>query len=1305
MVRQSANFIFATIFSILFQLSLNAENTCINISHISTEDGLIDNRILDLQRDKFGRIWVGTQYGVSMYDGAYFSNFSQSHTNQRHLSSNYAQCILPLDNGDVWIATPDSLNIYDYQKNTIFTEDSKRGLTVNDITSLCRSKKSGNIWLGTYGSGLLLFDSAQDKFKEITFYNENVPEHVMCLTEDNNKFLWIGCRYQGAFRYDILNNRLERILYKDGICVNTILCDRQGTVWIGCDDGLYRHNAGNTQHIDTNVDIDFKVKDICEDLSGRIFVGTDKGLWRYVPQNGHAQSALIKYDDKLLAYNSVSSLFCDDKGMLIIGTYGGGVDFIKETGTSIYLFEPLQVELKYNKAANKSTAILKAEDKLWVGLDGNGLILTDKKSIIKSYDGARIHDENIISLAKDNSGNIWAGGYTKGVAVLNSKKDMFIRPDFEDNYGAVRNITPLSDSTLGLSCGHGFVIYDYCNNKAIFSLKEKTGKNIDVRAIVEHDGLFWCATYGDGLLLVDPLSGVLKSFEKAQGLASTIIYDLAIVNDTLWCATDYGLNYLSLTEQDPDVKCLGYGKTFIALAQSDDKLWTSTYDSIYEILSGSRSLHMEYLPDTANAKDFSERTLTVLDDSILACGGFNGVSIIDSGYTPDHFIGDRIIFTSMLIDNIEVFPNTSSRRGLISNINNQDIIVLEHDRNNLSFRFSLPNYSSEYIRYSYKTSSSDSWMEITGTPSISFNNLQPGEYEITLRASDVDNRVLDTRVLTVKVLPPIWWSTLAKIIYLLICIGLVTLILKLYYVRLKEKTTIEAKLAFFTNVSHELRTPLTLLHAPINKLKSEETNIFKLKNIQMIERNTNRLLNLVNQLLDFKKNHDGHMFLNISRHIFDNYIEDIVEQFKNTYQDKHLNISCDIRLKGEEIYVDSDIIDKILMNILSNAFKFTPEDGTIEFRSSISNGQLLMTCTNTGKGISKSEQERVFDMFFRGKNSAGNSGSGIGLHLVKSLAELHHGSVHIESILNVNTTVSVIIPCEKEAYSLEEISSCCKDVKEIIIEDGYTGSSDKTQVEGSVKTTILIVEDNTEICHMLTESLKMQYNVIAASNGIEAVEIMKNNNIDLVVTDVAMPLMNGIDLCSTIKNDINTNHIPIILLSAKSDMTDIMNGLACGADAYITKPFTLSHLVMQINKLIENRSALREKYQHTININLNEETTRQLSEDNFIDRLSGIILENLSDVSLSGETLSRKVSMSRSSLHRKLKALTNLSTGEFIRNLRLTHAAKELIETDKTISEICYDNGFNTPAYFSTCFTEYFGVSPKQYRQNNRNNS
>ena len=1302
--RPLANIVFVTIFSTICHLSLSAENTCINISQISTEDGLIDNRILDLQRDKFGRIWVGTQYGVSRYDGAYFTNFSLSHNKQRRLSSNYAQCILPLDNGDVWIATPDSLNIYDYRRDIIVVEDQSRGLIESDITSLCRSKNSPNIWLGSYGGGVILYDGLRDTFSKIVFGASERPEHVMCLTEDSNKYLWIGCRYDGAFRYDILNERLERVLYNDDISVNTILCDRQGSVWIGCDDGLYRYNAGNVQRVDVNDDFDCKIKDLCEDPAGRIFVGTDKGLWSSVPMNGSSVPSFIKYDDTLLSYNSVTCLYGDDKGMMIIGTYGGGIDFIRDTGTSICLIKPHRVEQNH-RAVNKTTAVMKDGDNLWIGLDGGGLVMTNQGNVIKSYDGIRIHDENILSVAKDSMGNIWAGGYTRGVAVLDRKKDSFIRLNFDDNYDAVRQIVPLSATTVGLSFGHGLVIYDSSLHKEIFSSRAKVGKNIDVRAVVERDGLYWCATYGDGLLLMDTESGVLKKYDKMQGMSSNVIYDLVIDNDILWCATDYGLNYISLSEPDPEIRSLGYGRTFIALVQSDGRLWTSTYDSIYEICPDSKSLHMQYLPDAVNAKDFSERTLTVLGESILACGGFNGVSMIDGNYTPDNFVGDRIVFNSMLIDNAEIFPEAGNHYGLTKNLNDQEEVVLEHDRNNLTFRFSLPNYGSEYIKYSYKTSPADDWVEIEGGPSISFHNLQPGDYEFTIRASSMDNRVLDTRSLRVTILPPLWLSIYAKILYLLIAAGLIVFILKLYYARLKEKTATEAKLAFFTNVSHELRTPLTLLLAPINKLKSEEANQFKLKNIELIEKNTNRLLNLVNQLLDFKKDHDGHMFLNVSRHNLTGYINDVIEQFKNTYQEKYLDVRCDIRLDGEDTYVDQDIVDKILMNILSNAFKFTLEGGTIKFTARVSDGQLLLTCANTGKGITKAEHDHVFEMFYRGKNSAGNSGSGIGLHLVKSLAELHHGSVHLESTPNVSTTISVIIPCEKAVYLPDEISSDSKDVHEVIIEDGFEGIVNSEPSNRAIKPTVLLVEDNVEICHMLADNLKIQYSLIVATNGVEAVELMKNNNIDLVVTDVAMPLMNGIDLCSTIKNDINTNHIPVIMLSAKSDMTDIMSGLACGADAYITKPFTLSHLVMQINKLIENRSALREKYQHTININLGDEPGKQFTGDNFINRLSAIILENLSDVSLSGEMLSSKMNMSRSSLHRKLKAVTNLSTGEYIRNFRLTHAAKELVETDKTISEICYDNGFNTPAYFSTCFTEYFGMSPKQYRQKNKINN
>lgn len=519
---------------------------------------------------------------------------------------------------------------------------------------------------------------------------------------------------------------------------------------------------------------------------------------------------------------------------------------------------------------------------------------------------------------------------------------------------------------------------------------------------------------------------------------------------------------------------------------------------------------------------------------------------------------------------------------------------------------------------------------------------------------------------------------------------------------MREEAIHEAKLNFFTNISHELRTPLTLLLSPVEQLKKEETNRSKLNNLQLIERNARRLLNLVNQILDFRKSQDGGMKLHVRKVQVEEQVREIVSSFDSLYRDKSIELELYVLEPIAPAFVDPEVLEKILLNVLSNAYKFTPNNGYVSVELRQTDGMLYVTVTNTGPGLSREELGRVFELFYQASNSSETTGSGIGLHLVKHLVELHHGEVRLDSVPGKDTTVEVVLPCRAEEYTSEEITVEEKRIKSYLADE----TVDETLLEGLSHTdrnqTILIVEDNAEIRDYLAESLRSYYQTIVAAQGEEALEILKRNHVDLILTDVLMPVMNGVDLCRAVKGDFETSHIPVVMLSAKSTMDDMLHGLMCGADAYITKPFTLSHLIVRINKLLESRERLRQRYQRNLTVNVDQNDPGCSAEDIFIGKLTRLILDHISEVELSGETLCRELNISRSSLHRKLKAVANLSAGEFIRNVRLQQAARELVGTDKTISEISYDNGFNTPSYFSTCFTTYFGVSPKVYRANNQ---
>lgn len=1295
------------------------------LRHIDSRQGLVNNRVLVLEQDCFGRMWIGTPYGVSCYDGYFFTNFSRSECNNRHLSNNYAQGIIALDNGDVWIATPDSLNIYRYRDDRMQAEGTERGLTDTDITALYRSKDGSGIWLGCYGNGVIRYDFQTDRFSPLHFDGES-PHHVMCLNEDNNHHLWIGCRFEGVFRYDRLRGTLQKIELDAVTTVNAIHSDRNGTVWIGSDAGLYLYNAGQIRRVSINSYREAKIRTITEDDRGRIWIGSESGLWGIDTNTEYLHGTDILAEQEigrqknpdLLTYNSIHALCMIERDQLWVGTYGGGVDLISATPYAIRHLTPMKALGFTGQAADKTTSLcLDAAGNLLIGLDGHGVALYTGDEDYTYFSGDRIHDNHILALTEDARGRIWAGGYTKGLAVMSPDRRRFVKPAFDGNDGCIRGILPVGDS-LFLAMGNDLRIYDIRANRIRFSLEAHCGQACDVRSVSPYGDSYWCGTFGSGLLCINPSTGDLRRISTAEGLASNIVYQTAIRQDTLWCATDFGISYVALAQTPDRASTIRSDGAYISVRECDGQLWFTTYSEIYRLDPGNRLKRLA-IPQALSIGDYAERSLVFQSSSELVCGGFMGVNRVDIGQSVADETPGRLVFSSLQIHNRPIRPGDSSIRHnpLDRNIDTVDKLELTHTQNNITLNFVVPTYEQNAVTYSYCLDEVDrEWVSLHHIPSITLHNLTPGEYRLLIRAVSESGALIATRSLDVTVRPPLWWSLGAKIGYVMLFLGLMFFIGRMYYLRLRlhhrvelerqtrmrEEAIHEAKLNFFTNISHELRTPLTLLLSPVEQLKKEETNRSKLNNLQLIERNARRLLNLVNQILDFRKSQDGGMKLHVRKVQVEEQIREIVSSFDALYRDKSIELELYVREPVTPAFVDPEVLEKILLNVLSNAYKFTPNNGYVSVELRQTDGMLYVTVTNTGPGLSREELGRVFELFYQASNSSETTGSGIGLHLVKHLVELHHGEVRIDSVPGKDTTVEILLPCRAEEYASEEISVEEKRIKSYLADE----TVDETLLEGLSHTdrnqTILIVEDNAEIRDYLAENLRSYYQTIVAAQGEEALEILKRNHVDLILTDVLMPVMNGVDLCRAVKGDFETSHIPVVMLSAKSTMDDMLHGLMCGADAYITKPFTLSHLIVRINKLLESRERLRQRYQRNLTVNVDQNDPGCSAEDIFIGKLTRLILDHISEVELSGEALCRELNISRSSLHRKLKAVANLSAGEFIRNVRLQQAARELVGTDKTISEISYDNGFNTPSYFSTCFTTYFGVSPKVYRANNQ---
>jgi len=716
----------------------------------------------------------------------------------------------------------------------------------------------------------------------------------------------------------------------------------------------------------------------------------------------------------------------------------------------------------------------------------------------------------------------------------------------------------------------------------------------------------------------------------------------------------------------------------------------------------------------------------------MAFAGFGGINIFNPLNVTKNDKCPPVIFTKLLVFNELITPSEDRHKysPLKENISIANTIDLKYNQSVFTIEFVGINYNAnQKIQYAYFLEGSDKkWNQLGNQNSVTFRKLESGKYVFKVKASSPDAVWNDNKIasITIIVRPP-WWKTFWAYLLYLIIIGATLYFVWMFLTlrirtanhlkierakREKEEELHQEKLQFFTNISHEFRTPLTLIIGPLEKMHQIETEVEKKAHLKLMLRNAKRLLGMVNQLLDFRKAERGQLKLKVQNMDVVQAINEILNSFTE------LSIQKDIKLEfihKEDIlmaWFDVDFLNKSLYNLLSNAFKFTPNAGNIilEIKSNNDlpdNKTIEITLTDNGKGILPRDIDSIFERFYQGKEeSKSQIGSGIGLHLTKSLIELHHGTIDVESIPNEKTTFRIILPIEKSAYLDSEFMDEPETTGNgLEIENFAQINNSETEKNVVIKTKInitkriLIVEDNEDIRSYVQSILSDNYVTEEAANGAIALEMVALNDYDLIITDLMMPEMDGIEMCKRLKSSIETDHIPIIMLTAKSDIENRIEGLKIGADAYITKPFHPEHLSIRVAKLVELRDLLKERYSRKISLGeLHKPNTNSASPDEFfLQKTISIILEKMIESDFNGDALAYELGISRMGLHRKIKALSGQSTGEFIRNIRLKKACELLVIQGKNISEVCYDVGFNSPSYFTTCFTEVYKMTPKEY--------
>ena len=1329
--------------------------TAYTVKRLGLEKGLSNNYVIDIAQDKKGYLWFATEEGLNKLEGNRFYTFYKAEGGRPGLTGNELNCLLddPQENV-LWIGTQRAgLNAFHYDTNTftVFRHDPNdpNSLSTDDVTSI-NAAKDGNLWITTYWKGVDYFDKQTGKF---THYNQiTVPQlptdQTWASMDDGKGNLYIGHRHEGMSILSLKTKEVKNFTHDpnnpNSIPGNGVLCiyqDKSGFIWVGTDRGLALFIPETETFFsfeDKGTPLSRSIFDICQLNGNELWIATEFGGIAILDlaQSLFASSSDITFrfiqegdDAHSLSCPTVRSIFQDSYGNIWAGLWGRGINFLNDNTALFNAYRYSNKSSGSNLNNRTALAVCCKGEQIWVGTDGGGINVIEQGERTATYTEAHdgINSNYAQAAYSDSDGNLWFGFFGKGITVFDKQTQRFL-PFCPEQMGDVdvRSITEDANGKIWISSSNGIWQADKDTRQIIRHIHVS---NDLVRHVVrDSQGRIWAGTFGGGLYLYTPDLTLVDTFDVASGFPSnTVNYVYEDTKHHIWVATGDGLVCFR-SEKDYQVyqRAEGLENTHIRALAEDrhGNLWFSTNQGISflnpetgEILNYN---HWDNVPLASfiSGSVCKDGKGNLYFGSIDGLCYFNPESVLAERKAPKADITHLTLLTplSPQADKEETYP-LSNRSG----------IELKHGQNNFSIAFSVPNYTlADQVEYAYQlTGLSESWYTLTGRNSIVFRDLPYGQYKLMVRTRIRNQAWSDeTTSFAIRILPPFWLSWYAKTIYVLAAIALLFYLLKAYKRKInleylyqmekreheQEQLLNDERLRFFTNITHELRTPLTLIIGPLEDMMESRTLASKDKHrIAVIRQSAIRLLELVNQILEFRKTETQNKKLCVCRENIAALVYEIGLKYKELNKNPQINIQIQTEAEDMTLYFDKEAMTIILDNLISNALKYTGKGQiTIGARWVEKQGvrYLELSVEDTGYGISPDALPHIFDRYYQEGSAHQASGTGIGLALVKNLVTLHEGSIEAQSKLNKGTTFVVRIVANNH-YPLALHRDLTKEEKE---KNESQALPDTTEAEtsDSQRPVILIVEDNKDILDYMAESFTDLYEVKTAVNGKEGIETALECIPDIIVSDIMMPVMDGNALCKKLKSDIRTSHIPIILLTAKDTLADKEEGYQSGADSYLTKPFSSSLLHSRINNLLAQRSRLSERYSARLNPTsagkeLDEKRTiladslNKLDKE-FLDQLTQIITENLSSTeTIDISFLASHLCMSNSTLYRKVKALTGMSTNEYIRKIKMQLAEKMLLEGKYNISEIAFKVGINSTVYFRQCFKEEFGMLPSEY--------
>ncbi len=1298
----------------------------VNFQHsIGDTTSIADNYIVSLQEDKQGNIWIETRWSYVFYNveqQKFYTNLDDV-LKTNNLNDEIEKVYLD-ENKNIWIKR---------YKNGCFElfDPVKRTLTMPILTNKSQDKtvisfiQKDNLYCYLYACGYIeVFDATNYQLTHTFNYLVDKVKDKSIKTNiyvDNQGDIWFWGNNKGLYHYESKNriwkhydteNSVSRI---SSNIVTNVIQDDKGLIWIGTDHGginILNKYSGAMQYLYNQEDNQKSISQnsittLYMDNNGIIWIGTYKNGFCYYHESIHKfpQYKHLLSDKNSLPYDDVNCFAEDKKGNLWIGTNGGGLIYYDRRNKKYRTF----VKERGNKNTLSSNVIVSLyideSGVLWIGTYTGGLDKYDGKTFTRYVSDFKedntLPNNNIWSIIEDENGDLLLGTLGAGIIRFNKRNEHF---SVLENNGNIKLISKYISQIYKLRNGNLFIAT--ANGITFYDTKERRYKNHPIKdlpnplpvstksvnAVFEDSrGLLWVASR-EGVFVIDPETNYLKKFTAKDGLPE--IFCNCILEDeyhSIWISKSEGLSQIVVNQTMP-------GSNFDF----------SVYDYSKE--------------DGLQGKEFNTQAAFKTSRNELVFGGPNGYNMFEAKDIKYNRILPHVVFTDFKIFNESVKPDQKYGNKIIlkQTISNTKTLEIHHAQNVFSIKFAaLDFFIPGKVHFKYKMEGFDQdWIEADpGTHEVTYTNLNAGAYKFKVIAKNNDGFSNDQPAeLSIDILPPFYASPTAYVLYFIL---LLSIILVFRYNMLRRERTKfsleqeriqakrhhemdEMKLRFLTNVSHEFRTPLTLILTPLELLIKKTSNDQDKKLLQTIEKNATHLLHLVNQLLDFRKlDLHGLHYYPIHGDIV-GFIKDVSTNFTDSFTKKAIHFHFQTNKDSFMFDFDKEKMHKIMMNLLSNALKFTPEGGcvwvSLNIEEYIDNKMVHISVKDNGIGVMQEETDKIFMRFYQSENNKkmGLSGSGIGLNLTKEMVQLHNGTIVVNSEPGKGSEFIVSLPvlhCKNVPSEVRELEN---KKEEDHIETKIAQDQDSSLYNSCNSYTVLLAEDNPDFREFMKDSLNGEYRIVEASDGQAALDLIYKTQPDIIISDVMMPEMDGLELCKKLRNDIRISHIPIILLTARTADEDKIKGLEIGADDYITKPFNMDLLLLRIHKLIEKRVTMQKQFQKNMEVNPSEIQITSMDE-RLINKAISLVEKNMSKDKFSVEELSQKLGMSRVYLYKKLLAITGKTPVEFIRIIRLKRAAQLLRESQLNVAEIAYEVGFNSPRYFSKYFKQEFGVLPSEY--------